>query len=136
MIYFNFLIYVCMYVNIQGAFLNKFSRFLGLRICRKLARTKNQQVTEKASRQNGRTVFCRFYYWLGAYQQECCQHFLIIYSLFITLPHNLRQLPFSPPPPPQIECAAPDRVPLHHRIVHGILGSCWHAKAYDHVSLK
>ena len=42
---------------IQGAFKDKFLKFLGLVFFRKLARTKTQQGTDKASEHKGRTVF-------------------------------------------------------------------------------
>ena len=48
---------------------------------------------------------------LRAHQQEWCQLRLITYPLSITPPHNLRQLPFSPPiplpPPPPTEYDGP-----------------------------
>ena len=44
---------------IRGAFHDQFPGFSGFGFCRKLARTKTQQGTHKASEHNGRTVFSR-----------------------------------------------------------------------------
>ena len=74
--------------------------------CRKLVRNKTKQSTEKVSEHNRSTVFLSDLVLCG-HQQEWCQLCLIIYPLFITLTHNLRQLPFSPPPPPLTDYAAP-----------------------------
>ena len=49
-------------INIQG--------FFGF--CRKLARTKTQQITYKAIKHNGRIVFPGIWYCLRTYQQEWC----------------------------------------------------------------
>ena len=95
--------------SIQVAFHNNFPRFLDFGFRRKLTCTKTQQVTDKASRHNGCAVFLRDLVF-RTYQQKWCQLCFIIYPLFILLPHNLRQLPFSPPPlplpPPPSEHAA------------------------------
>ena len=65
---------------------------------RKLAPTKTEKITDKAIKHNRGAVFLQALVLLGN-QQEWCQLCLIVHSLFITLPQNLRQLPFSPPPP-------------------------------------
>ena len=45
--------------SVLGAFHDNFPGFSGFGFCRKLARTKNQQGTDKANGHNGRTVFSR-----------------------------------------------------------------------------
>ena len=86
-------------INVQG--------FFGFR--RKLARTKTQQSTDKASDHNGRTVFL----WALVLNTRVSTgvvstssyHLSSIYSLhFLTICTNF---PFSPPPPPPTEYAAP-----------------------------
>ena len=62
---------------------------------------------------------------LHAHQQDLCQLLPIVYPPFITLSHNLCQLPFLPPPPP--EYATTNRLLLP-------LGLSGHAKSYDRVA--
>ena len=74
---------------------------------RKLAHTKTQQSTDKASKHNARTVFSRFLVLLMCVSTEVVwTSSFILYPQFILLPYYLRQRPFSPPPPPPTECAA------------------------------
>ena len=84
---------------IRGSFHDNFPVFSGFGFCRKLVRTKNQQGTEKASKNNGRTVFSRALIF-HMHQQKWHQICFIIYPIFILLPQNLHQIPFSPPPQP------------------------------------
>ena len=56
----------------------------------KLAPTKNQQGTE-SSENKGCAVFYQAFF-LSSHQPEWCKLFLIIYPLFVLLPHKLRQL--------------------------------------------
>ena len=88
---------------------------------KKLARTKTKQSTDKANEHNDRIVFL----WalvLRGHQREWFQLCLIIYLLFIKIPHNLCQLIFSPPPLP----------PTEYATHFGLLG---HTKAYNCVTL-
>ena len=74
--------------------------FVGFR--RKLVRTKNQQSTYKARKHNGRTVFSRVLFLLTrAWTEVISTLSYRVYPLLILLPRHLRQLPFSPPPPPE-----------------------------------
>ena len=86
---------------------------------------KPNKAQRKRENITGVQYFPGFWSCLRAHEQEWCQLHLIVYSLFILLPHYLRQLPFSPPPPP--EYATTDRVRLP-------LGPGGHAKAYDRVA--
>ena len=116
--------------SIRGAFHDNFPGFLCFGFRRKIARTKTQQGTDKASKHNGRTLFSRALVFC-THQQKWRQLSFILYPLFILLPHNLCQLPFSPtsehaaailyhmsvppggallPPPPPIP--VPDTLPL------------------------
>ena len=70
--------------------------------------------------------FCKLWYCLYVHQQEWCQLRLIIYPIFITLPHNLRQLPFSSPPPAEY-ASTNDRL-------RRPLSSGGHVKSYDCVA--
>ena len=116
---------------------NKFVYILGsvskkcpcfFRIFRKLARTKTKQITDKASRHNGRTVLlCALVLLRRVSTVVVSTSSFILNPFYITLPHNLHQLPFSPPPPQPTECASTDRVCLP-------LGSGRHAKSYDRVA--
>ena len=84
--------------------------FFGL--CRKLVRTKTQQSRDKVSKHNRRTVFSRALVLLTrASTGVVSTSFYHVYLLFITLPHNLRQLPFLSLPPQPTECAATIRDP-------------------------
>ena len=56
------------------------------------AKTKRVNIT-------GVQYFTGLWYCLRAHQQGWCQLCLIIYPIFVTLPKNLHQLPFSSPPP-------------------------------------
>ena len=73
-------------INFPGS---RFSDFAGKLHAQKLnkAQIKRVDIT-------GMQYFYGIWYCLRAHQQEWCQLFLIVYPLFITLPHNLRQLPF------------------------------------------
>ena len=92
---------------IWGAFHNNFPGSSGFGFCRKLARTKNQQGTDKASKHNRCTLFSQALIFC-THQQKWRQLFFILYPIFVLIPHYLRQLPFSPlpPPPPPLEHAA------------------------------
>ena len=101
------------YCDIQPPVNDKCPSFFGFH--RKLAHTKPQQSTDKASKHNGRTVFSRVLVlltrsWTGvASTLSYC-----LYPLFVLLPHNLHQLlPFLPLPLP--EYAVTDRVCLYPR---------------------
>ena len=87
-------------------------RFSGNSCVQKLnkAQTKRVNITDVQ-------CFRGIWYYLRVHQEEWCQLCLIMYPLFITLAHNLHQLPFSPPPPPMPprECANTNRVCLHQR---------------------
>ena len=90
---------------IRGAFHDIFPGLLGFGFGRKLALTKTQQGTDKASEHNRCTVFSQaliFY----THQQKRRQLCFILYSLFVLFPHNLRQLTFLPLPPPPLEHAS------------------------------
>ena len=65
-----------------------------------------------------------WYFHIQTYQQEWCQLCIIIYHISIKIPHNLRQLYFSPPPPLMTEYVTTDRVQCS-------LGSGGHEKSYD-----
>ena len=75
---------------------------------RRLARTKTEQITDKARKHNGHTIFLR-YLVLHTHKQEWIQLCMEIYPIFITLTYNLHQLPFLPPLmlPPPTEYATP-----------------------------
>ena len=62
----------------------------------------------------GVQYFSGVWFCLRTHQQKSRQLCFILYPLFMKISHNLRQPPFLPPPPPLIECAATDRVCLHH----------------------
>ena len=95
-----------LYLNgIRGTFHNNFPGFLGFIFFRKLARTKTQQGTDKASGHNRPTVFSRALIF-RTYQQKWLKHCFILCLIFVLLPRNFRQLPFLPPPPPPLEHAA------------------------------
>ena len=88
-------------------------RLLGFIFCRKLARTKTQQGTDKASEKNGRTVFSqalvsRVYTWFNRNGVNIILHFLS--SLYT---HNLPQLNCSPSLLP--EYAPPPFAPGGHK---------------------
>ena len=82
---------------IQGVFHDNFPGFSGFGFCRKLVRTKNKQGTYKVSKHNVCTVFLLALVF-RTHQQNWRQIYFIVYPLFVLLPHNLRQLLFSPPP--------------------------------------
>ena len=97
-------------VHIGGEFHDNFPGFLGFEFCRKLAITKTQQGTDKASKHNRSTLFTRDLVLLMRASTGVVSTLSIHLSyIFITLPHNLHQLPFLslPPPPPPTEYAAP-----------------------------
>ena len=89
---------------------SRVSDFAGNSRARKLNKAQTKRVNITCVQYFHGLCYC-----LRTHQQEWCQLRLIIYPLFITFPHYLRQLPFSPPPPPRIERAATDRVCLHQR---------------------
>ena len=91
--------------------------------CRKLARTKTQQGTDKASEHNWHTVFSQDLVLHGHLQERCQLCLIIIYPLFITLPHNLLQTSLF------ASASVTNRVLCP-------LGLGRHAKAYDHVALQ
>ena len=86
-----------------------FPEFSVFVFCRKLVRTKTQQGTKKVSEHNRRAVFSRVLIF-RTHQQKWRHLCFILYPLFILLPHNLRQLPFSPPPPLEHTAAILDRM--------------------------
>ena len=76
-------------LHIQGEFRDNFPGLSDFGFCRKLARTKTQQGTDKASEHNGRTVFS----WalvFHTHQQKWRQFFYPLSSLCIT------SSPFAP----------------------------------------
>ena len=67
---------------------------------RKLVCTKTNQITDKASKHNGHTVILWAWVLLTrASTVLVSTSSFILNHLWITLSQNLRQLPFSPPPP-------------------------------------
>ena len=79
-------------ICIRGTFHDNFPGFSGFKFCRKLAGTKPQQGTDKASKHNRFTVFSRtLVFW--THQQKWRQFFsFIVYPLY----HNLCHIEFSP----------------------------------------
>ena len=69
----------------------------------------NKAQTDKVSEHNRRAVFSRVLIF-HTHQQKWRHLCFILYPLFILLPHNLRQLPFSPPPPLEHTAAILDRM--------------------------
>ena len=109
---------------IRGAFHNNFPGFSGFGFRRKLARTKTQQGTYKASEYNRHTLFFALFDLSHSSTEVASSFFYPFYPLFVLLPHNLHQLLFSPLPPPPLEHAIAiiDRVSVppggnrrHHR---------------------
>ena len=78
----------------------------------------------------GVQYFCGIFSCLSTHQQEWCQLHLIIYPLFIILPHNMRQLTFLRPPLPLIECATTNIVRLQHQ---QITPHPWFGQAYKRI---
>ena len=77
----------------------KTSQFFG-GFCSKLARTKIQQIIDKAIKHNWRTVFrgiCSY----AKMNSNGVNFILFFYTLLITLPQNLPRLHFSPLPLPE-----------------------------------
>ena len=64
--------YLGVHTPIRGAFHDNFPGFSGFGFRRKLASTKTQQGTDKASEHNGHTVFSRAWVFC-THQQEGCQ---------------------------------------------------------------
>ena len=62
---------------------------------------KPKKLQTKRANITGVQYFCGIWSRLRAHEQERCQLRLIVYPLFILFLHNLRQLPFLPPPPPE-----------------------------------
>ena len=58
------------WLGVQGAFHDNFPGFLSFGFRRKLVHTKNQQVTDKVSKHNGRTVFL-WDFVFHTHQQKC-----------------------------------------------------------------
>ena len=86
-----------------GAFHDIPPRFSGFGFHRKLIRTKTQQGTDKARKNNGCKVFLR----VSTGSDVINFFFYHLSSLFILLPsHFLPNFPFSPPPPLLTEPAA------------------------------
>ena len=69
-------ILLCHMLSIRGAFYDKYPRFSGFGFCRKLARTKIIQGTDKESKMNGRNVKVSF----SSINRDWCQ---ICFILFI-----------------------------------------------------
>ena len=111
-------------IYIRGALHDNFPGVSGLGFFRKLLCTKTKQGTDKSSNHNRPTAFSQDLVLLTRASTGVVSTLSINLSyIFITLPHNLRQLPFSPPPPPPppTEYAAP-------------LVSGGHAKSYNRVT--
>ena len=85
----SFLLTLC------GAFHDIFPRFSVFIFCRKLARMKNQQGTDKAREHEGQTVFLRDLVFI-THQQKCHQLCFILHPIFILLLHNLCQITYYP----------------------------------------
>ena len=81
-------------INITGS---RFLYLAGNSRAQKLNKAQTKRLNIK-----GVYYFCRLWYCLRTHQQEWYKLHIIIYPLFITLPKNLRQLPFSPLPLPPI----------------------------------
>ena len=81
---------------LQGGVSKRYPRSFGF--SRKLTRTKNQQITYKVSKHNGRTVFSRI-------STSGENSSFILYPLFILISLYLLQPLFSPLPPPPLEYA-------------------------------
>ena len=80
------------FLHICAEFHDNFPGFLGFGFCRKLARTKTQQGTDKARKHNQRTEFlCDLIFCM--HQHKLRQLCFILYPLFVLLPHNLCQPP-------------------------------------------
>ena len=87
-----------------GAFHKNFPGLSGFGFCRKLASTIFQQGTEKASEHNRHTVFSWVFVLLTHASTGVVPNLSYnLFSILITLPNNLCQLSYSPPPPPLTE---------------------------------
>ena len=75
-------------------FQDKFPGLSGFVFCRKFARTKTQQGTEKSIKHNGSILFSR-YLVFHMHQQKWIQLWFILYTLFILISRHFLQLPFS-----------------------------------------
>ena len=74
--------------------------FAGDLCAQKLNKAQTKQVDT-----TGLNCFTGFWYWLCVHQQKLCQLCLVVYDLFITLPHSFCQILFSPILPPEYATA-------------------------------